>query len=322
MNYYKKHLGDYAKKTGHLSPLEHGVYSLIMDAYYDREQGPTLIEATRWARAKTEEEKSAVLAVLDEFFTLEGERYKQNRIEEELAAYRAQAEVNRGIAVERERRKRERREHGASTNRAPVVHDTDQNREPSHKPLANSHKPVEEDIGAGAPDGGEDRRQGSADIIEEVLAAESAKRVPSLEHQVGVVFEHWKLVMDSPRSAFDDKRKALIKKSLKLGYAVEDLCAAIDGCKKSDFHMARGEYAGRNKHNGLDLILRDANKIDQFITIGRSPRVPMPAGPSRPGAAPMTMMHPNGSDYSSNAAAAARTQAQFGVSADGDLDFN
>jgi hypothetical protein len=38
--------------------------------------------------------------------------------------------------------------------------------------------------------------------------------------------------------------------------------------------------------------------------------------------APPTMMRPNGSDYSSSAAAAARTQEQFGISVEGDLDFN
>jgi len=143
VNYYQKHLGDYAKKTGHLTPLEHGVYNLVLDGYYDREQGPTLIDATRWARARTEEEKSAVLAVLDEFFTLgEDGRYRQSRVEDELTDYRARAETNRAIAVERERKKKERKEHAASTSRAPDVHHeanlADQNREPSHKPIANS----------------------------------------------------------------------------------------------------------------------------------------------------------------------------------------
>ena len=45
MNYYKRHLGDYAKKAGHLSTWEHGAYTLILDAYYDRELAPTLEEA-------------------------------------------------------------------------------------------------------------------------------------------------------------------------------------------------------------------------------------------------------------------------------------
>lgn len=152
MNYYKRHLGDYAKNAGHLSMIEHGAYTLILDNYYAREQGPTLLEATRWARARTEDEKSAVLAVLDEFFTLGAdERYTQKRVEEELGTYRTQAEVNRGIALERERRKRERRDDDSSTNRAQSVPDSSEDREPSHKPLAISHKPIEKTEGACAP---------------------------------------------------------------------------------------------------------------------------------------------------------------------------
>ena len=113
MNYFQKHLGDYAKKTGHLTALEHGVYNLILDAYYDREKGPTLIEATRWARARTEEEKSAVLAVLDEFFTIdEHGRHTQARVEEEIAKaaeLMEDADGKRDNERERQRRHRDRR---------------------------------------------------------------------------------------------------------------------------------------------------------------------------------------------------------------------
>lgn len=149
MNFYKRHLGDYAKKAGHLSPLEHGVFNLILDAYYDREQAPTLTEAIRFARARTEDEKGAVVAVLDEFFVEVDGRYMQNRVEEEIAAYKQQAETNRAVAVERERRRKARTENDDSTNRARSVDEactkeaeSCELREPSHKPLATSHKPV------------------------------------------------------------------------------------------------------------------------------------------------------------------------------------
>lgn len=95
MNYYKRHLGDYAKKAGHLSPLEHGVYTLLLDAYYDREQGPTRTEAIRWCRARTEEEIAAVDAVLAEFFDEVDGRFIQTRVEEEILSYHGQLEANR-----------------------------------------------------------------------------------------------------------------------------------------------------------------------------------------------------------------------------------
>lgn len=93
MHYYQKNIGDYAKKTGHLTALEHGVYNLLMDGYYDRERGPSLTEAIRWARARTEEEKQAVLAILDEFFVLVGEEYTHGHIIAEIQAYKLKAET-------------------------------------------------------------------------------------------------------------------------------------------------------------------------------------------------------------------------------------
>ena len=45
MHYYKRNLGDYAKKAGRLSMLEHGSYTLLIDACYDRERFPTICSA-------------------------------------------------------------------------------------------------------------------------------------------------------------------------------------------------------------------------------------------------------------------------------------
>lgn len=97
MNYYQRHIGDYAKKAGHLSPLEHGVYCLLLDAYYDREQGPTKAEALRWARARSPEEVAATETVLFEFFKFTNGRYKQSRVEEEFGKweeYQRKQQVN------------------------------------------------------------------------------------------------------------------------------------------------------------------------------------------------------------------------------------
>lgn len=79
---------------------------------------------------------------------------------------------------------------------------------------------------------------------------------------VAEVFDHWRVKMSSPRSKLDDKRKRLIANALK-NYQVEDLKQAIDGCAASPFHM--GQNDRKEKYNGLDLILRNADKIDGFI---------------------------------------------------------
>jgi len=84
MNYYERHLGDYAKDTAHLSLLEHGAYSLLLDRYYGTEKGIPKDQAHRVSRARSKEEKQAVDAVLDEFFTLVDGVYVNQRAEEEI----------------------------------------------------------------------------------------------------------------------------------------------------------------------------------------------------------------------------------------------
>lgn len=84
MNYYERHLGDYAKDTAHLTMLEHGAYSLLLDRYYSTEQGIPNDQAHRVARARTREEKQAVDSVLDEFFTLVDGVWLNHRCDEEI----------------------------------------------------------------------------------------------------------------------------------------------------------------------------------------------------------------------------------------------
>lgn len=99
MNYYKRHIGDYAKKAGHLSVLEHGVYTLLLDAYYDREQPPTRAEAVRIARCRSDVELAALDAVLSDFFHEVDGRYVQDRVEEEFKKAEAQARANQANGV-------------------------------------------------------------------------------------------------------------------------------------------------------------------------------------------------------------------------------
>lgn len=95
VNYYERHLGDYARDTGHLTPLEHGVYNLLLDRYYASESGIPADQAHRICRARTKEERDAVDAVLAEFFSLDGEVYRQGRVEAEIDKARARIDSAR-----------------------------------------------------------------------------------------------------------------------------------------------------------------------------------------------------------------------------------
>ena len=68
VNFYKHHIGDYAKKTVHLSMLEHGAYLLLLHAYYGTEKPLPMDSLYRIARAHTGAERAAVDSVVAQFW--------------------------------------------------------------------------------------------------------------------------------------------------------------------------------------------------------------------------------------------------------------
>lgn len=142
MHYFKKNIGDYAKKTGRLSMLQHGSYTLLIDACYDREQFPTLEQALEWTWASSKEEIEAVEFVLKRFFKLEDGLYVQHRIREEIDNYHQKSQVNKRIANERETNRKEN-----STNRSPVVNEAP----PNHKPRTINQEPKEKKSAVAPP---------------------------------------------------------------------------------------------------------------------------------------------------------------------------
>jgi len=141
VHYYKRNLGDYAKKAGRLTMLQHGAYTLLLDSCYDREQFPTLEQAIEWTWASSEAEIEAVKFVLNRFFTPDSDgRYVQARIAEELDGYHKTATTNKRIAEERETKRKEKgtkrtrsvNESSRSVNEAP----------PNHKPLTTNQEPL------------------------------------------------------------------------------------------------------------------------------------------------------------------------------------
>lgn len=145
MHYYKRNLGDYAKKAGRLSILQHGAYTLLIDTCYDREEFPTLDEAIDWTWAASTEEVEAVKFVLKKFFELQDDgRYVQKRIKEELDAYKDKAIKNKEIAEQRELKRKENKTNREEVNNETCTKRTQDVNEtpPNHKPITNNHKPL------------------------------------------------------------------------------------------------------------------------------------------------------------------------------------
>ena len=88
INYYERHIGDYLKDTAHLSLLEHGIYSRLLDIYYSRDGDVPADQVMRLIGARTDEERSAVRDVLNEFFDVDGDALRHRRCDREIAKYR------------------------------------------------------------------------------------------------------------------------------------------------------------------------------------------------------------------------------------------
>ena len=84
--WYPRYTADYQRKTSHLSILEHGVYTLLLDHYYSTSKPlPTnAIQLHRVCRAFEDDERTAVRSVLAQFFTLEEDGYHNTKADEEL----------------------------------------------------------------------------------------------------------------------------------------------------------------------------------------------------------------------------------------------
>jgi uncharacterized protein YdaU (DUF1376 family) len=103
-HWYPRYPGDYAKDTGDLSTLEHGIYTLLLDAYYST--GPLTADYYRLYRlAKVGHklsDREAVKAIVDRFFPLTGDGLRHNkRADEEREKIKARADRAIGLAQKR-----------------------------------------------------------------------------------------------------------------------------------------------------------------------------------------------------------------------------
>lgn len=114
MNYYERHIGDYIKRTAHLSLLEHGVYTRLRDVYLDRESPIPDDKAARLIGARTEPETQALQVVLQEFFSLRDGSWVCDECDALIEAFQA-GEPEREVkkANEDNRLKRHRQERAA-----------------------------------------------------------------------------------------------------------------------------------------------------------------------------------------------------------------
>lgn len=131
MNYYKRHLGDYAKDTRHLSMAEHGAFTLLLDYYYATEKPIPDDRCERIANAYADSERQIVRAVLREFFTETPEGWRNSKADAVIRDSQTKSLKAKESA--------EARWHADECERNANASETHSERNASHKPLATSH---------------------------------------------------------------------------------------------------------------------------------------------------------------------------------------
>ena len=86
MFYYQFHIGDYIKHTTHLTLIEDAIYRRLLDMYY-RSESP-IPNDIPWVSRRLQAEQEMVKVILNEFFELTDDGYKNSRADEEIASYK------------------------------------------------------------------------------------------------------------------------------------------------------------------------------------------------------------------------------------------
>lgn len=97
------HIGDFTKKTAHLTHEERGIYLSLLMRYYDTEQPLPADEAAvaRLACVRNADAMRTVCDVLAEFFVLHDDGWRNERADEEIAKYHNKSASARASAKAR-----------------------------------------------------------------------------------------------------------------------------------------------------------------------------------------------------------------------------
>lgn len=141
MHYYLFNLGDYRRDTIHLSRLEHSIYRDLIDWYFLDEKPIPNDEKIiyRKLRLTIDEEKEALVNVLNDFFLQTDDGWFHRRIEEDIAAYYEKSEKARESV-----KKRWEKEKGIRTNNEGNTDVIRTNNEcnTNQKPITNNQEPI------------------------------------------------------------------------------------------------------------------------------------------------------------------------------------
>lgn len=146
MNFYKRYMGDFAKKTAHLSMTEQGAYDRLLDHYYAMQRPLPADKQGLYqiARAMAPVERRAVDKVANEFFPVAGDGMRHNkRADAEIEKHEAQASKNREIGKLGGRPRLTETDTDSDTER---VSEPEPNREPNNNPKPEARSQEDQNL--------------------------------------------------------------------------------------------------------------------------------------------------------------------------------
>ena len=135
MHYYRHHIGDFLKDTGHLSNDQMGIYLRMLWKYYLDEK-PLKDDCEGIAFAMRSDEKTVRL-ILRHFFVLADDGWRHKRCDKEIVEYHNKSEKAKNSASARWNNTDAMRTHSERNADASKI---DANQEP----ITNNHKPKKE----------------------------------------------------------------------------------------------------------------------------------------------------------------------------------
>ena len=141
MHYYQFNIGDYAKRTRHLTNLEDLAYRRLIDLYYT-DESPMPDNLSQIARlVSMRENKDEIKNVLSDFFILEDGFWVNKRADEEISKYHAKAGNARANGKKGGRPKKPST-NPEETQPVNLANPEESESKANHKPLTNNHKTV------------------------------------------------------------------------------------------------------------------------------------------------------------------------------------
>ena len=235
MNFYKRYMGDYARKTAHLSLTERGAYDALLDHYYATRRALPRepAELCRIARAMTRIETEAVSKIVAGFFTNgeHDELLHNKRADQEIAMWEAQAVINRRTGKLGGKRK------GTEPVSEPVT-ESGSEPKPNQEPNANPLQKLE--------------------VRSQKLEVKSQKvEVPSL----GLSTSVW----DAYSSAYLLRWQVTPKRNATVNGQIKALVASLgaDAVPIAAFYLSHNDRYYVQKRHPVGLLLKDAEGLFQ-----------------------------------------------------------